>query len=115
MGHNAHLSNLGIFISTEHRDHDFNKLAFILLKNLHVKFSFFVSVVLKKNKMCCETQMPIYKANFKGGHHRQTSRSAGQKLWYQEKGLVIRNTHMKYKSPINYHSKDMINVKVAEK
>jgi hypothetical protein len=29
--------------------------------------------------------------------------------------LVIRNTHMKYKSPITCHSKDMANVKAFEK
>jgi hypothetical protein len=40
------------------------------------------------------------------------SRSHGQKIWYQYKGLVIRNTHMKYESCITYHSKDMANVKV---
>jgi hypothetical protein len=28
------------------------------------------------------------------------------------KGLVIRNTHMKYESPITCHSRDMANVKV---
>ena len=37
------------------------------------------------------------------------------KLGYQEKGLVIRYTHMKYESPITYHSKDRANVKVFEK
>jgi hypothetical protein len=40
----------------------------------------------------------------------QISRSRGQNVWYQQKGLVIRNTHMKYESPITYHSKDMANV-----
>jgi hypothetical protein len=28
------------------------------------------------------------------------------------KGLATRNMHVKYKSPITYHSKDMANVKV---
>ena len=28
------------------------------------------------------------------------SRSLGQKLWYGVKGLVTRNTHVKYESPI---------------
>jgi hypothetical protein len=28
----------------------------------------------------------------------------------KKKGLVIKNTHMKYESPITYHSKDMANV-----
>jgi hypothetical protein len=28
----------------------------------------------------------------------------------KKKGLVIRNTHMKYESRITYHSKDMANV-----
>jgi hypothetical protein len=37
------------------------------------------------------------------------------KLWYQYKGLIIRNTHMKYESPVTFHSKDMTNVKVLEK
>jgi hypothetical protein len=43
------------------------------------------------------------------------SRSQGKKLWYQYKGLVIRNTHMKCECPITYHSKDMAKVKVFEK
>jgi hypothetical protein len=37
------------------------------------------------------------------------------KIWYQEKGLVTRNTHMKYESPITCHSEDMANVNVFEK
>ena len=36
-------------------------------------------------------------------------------LWYQWKGLVIRNKHVKYESLITCHSKDMANVKVFEK
>jgi hypothetical protein len=43
------------------------------------------------------------------------SRPQGQKLWYQKKALIIRKTYMKYESPITYHSKDMVNVKVFEK
>jgi hypothetical protein len=39
----------------------------------------------------------------------------GHKFWYQQKGLVLRNTHMKYESPIICHSKDMANVKVFKK
>ena len=39
----------------------------------------------------------------------------GQKLWYQKKDLIIRNTCTKYESSITYHSKDMVNVKVFEK
>jgi ribosomal protein S19E (S16A) len=37
----------------------------------------------------------------------QTSRSRpqGKKLWYQKKALIIRNTYMKYESPITYHFK----------
>ena len=40
------------------------------------------------------------------------SRSQGKKLWYQLKGLVIRNTHVKYESPTSYALKVMTNVKV---
>ena len=40
------------------------------------------------------------------------SRSQGQKLWYQVKGLVIRNTHVKYKSSIFIGFKVMVKVKV---
>ena len=36
----------------------------------------------------------------------------GQGHKVKKKGLVIRNTHVKYESPITYHSKDMANVKV---
>jgi hypothetical protein len=68
-----------------------------------------------ENKMCYETQMPLYKINSRGGHHHQNPRSRFQNLWLQYKGLVTRNMHMKYKSPITYHSKDMANVNVFEK
>jgi hypothetical protein len=67
------------------------------------------------NKMCYETQMPPYEANFRGGHHRQNPRSRFQNLRLQYKGPVTRNMHMKYKSPITYHSKDMAKVRVFKK
>jgi hypothetical protein len=66
-------------------------------------------------KMCYETQMPPYEANSRGGHHCQNPRSRFQNLRLQYKGLFTSNIHMKYKSPITYHSKDMPNVKVFEK
>ena len=40
------------------------------------------------------------------------SRSQGQKLWYHAKGLVLKNTHVKYESPTSYGLKVMTNVKV---
>ena len=43
------------------------------------------------------------------------SRSLGQKLWYDMKGLVTRNTHVKYESPASYGSLVMTKVKVFEK
>jgi hypothetical protein len=43
------------------------------------------------------------------------SRSRGQKVWYQEKGLAIRNTNLKYECAITCHLKDMANVNVYEK
>ena len=43
------------------------------------------------------------------------SRSQDKKLWYPWKGLVTRNTHVKYQSPITYHSKVMAKVKVFQK
>ena len=33
------------------------------------------------------------------------------KLWYNRKGLVIRNTQAKYESPISYDKKVMVIVK----
>ena len=45
----------------------------------------------------------------------QTSRSRGQKLWYQVKGLVTRNTHVQYESPITSGKKVMAKVKVFQK
>jgi hypothetical protein len=65
--------------------------------------------------MCYETQIPLYEANSRGGHHCQNPRSRFQNLRLQYKGLVIRNTHIKYESPITCQSKDMANVKVFEK
>ena len=41
--------------------------------------------------------------------HTLRSRSQGQKCW---KGLVTRNTHVKFENPIPYHSKDMAKIKV---
>ena len=43
------------------------------------------------------------------------SRSRGQKLWYQVKGLVTRNTHVQYESPISSGKKVMTKVKVFQK
>ena len=40
------------------------------------------------------------------------SRSGGQKLWYNVKGLVTRNTHVQYESPITSCRKVMAKVKV---
>jgi hypothetical protein len=65
--------------------------------------------------MCYETKMPPYEANSRGGHHRLNPRSRFHNLRLQYEGLVTRNMHMKYKSPITYHSKDMANVKVLKK
>ena len=47
----------------------------------------------------------------------QTSRarSLGPKLWYDVKGLVRRNTHVKYESPVSYCSLVMTKVEVFEK
>jgi hypothetical protein len=41
--------------------------------------------------------------------------SGGQTFWYQWKGSIIKNTHIKYESPTNYHSRDMVNFKVFKK
>ena len=38
--------------------------------------------------------------------------SQGQILWYHVKGLVTRNTHMQYESPISSGKKVMAKVKV---
>jgi hypothetical protein len=38
----------------------------------------------------------------------------GQKLGYQKKGLVIRNTQVKYQSPTTLHSKAIAKVKVSD-
>ena len=40
------------------------------------------------------------------------TRCAGIKIWYQVKGLIIRNTHVKYESPNSCGSWVMANVKV---
>ena len=47
----------------------------------------------------------------------QTSRSKsrGQKLWYHVKGLVTRNTHVQYESPITSGKEVMAKVKVVQK
>ena len=42
------------------------------------------------------------------------SRSRDQNLWYYQKGLVIRNTHAKYESPMFNGKKVMCRVKVFQ-
>ena len=42
----------------------------------------------------------------------QRSRSHDQNVWYQWKGLVTRNTHVKYESSTSYSANVMANVKV---
>ena len=46
---------------------------------------------------------------------RSTSRSQGQKLWYPVKGLVTRNTHVQYESPISSGKKFMAKLKFFQK
>ena len=36
---------------------------------------------------------------------RSQSRSQGQKFWYEPKGLITRNVHVKYESPTSNSSK----------
>ena len=45
--------------------------------------------------------LPILKFFSKVGQITR-SKSLGKNLWYHVKGLVIRNTHVKYESPISY-------------
>ena len=48
--------------------------------------------------------------SFPNVDQRSRSRSRDQNLWYHQKGLVIRNTHVKYESPISYGKKVMCKV-----
>jgi hypothetical protein len=82
---------------------------------LYLKMNIYFCQGQRGNKMCYETQMPPYEANSRGGHHHQNPTSRFKNLRLQYKGLVIRNMHMKYKSPITYHSKHMAKVKVFKK
>ena len=41
----------------------------------------------------------LNKAKFSECHSKFKSRSLGQKVWYGVKGLVTKNTHVKYESP----------------
>ena len=43
------------------------------------------------------------------------SRSQGKKQWYPQKGLITRNTHVKYQSSSTYCSKVISKVKVSER
>jgi hypothetical protein len=65
--------------------------------------------------MCYKTQMPLYEENSRGGHHCQNPPSRFQNLQLQYEGLLTSNMHLKYESPITYHSKDMAKVKVFKK
>ena len=53
--------------------------------------------------------MPPYEANSRGGHHCLNPMSTCQNVQFQYKGLVTRNMRMKYKSPLTYNSRDMVN------
>jgi hypothetical protein len=58
--------------------------------------------------MKCESPITYHSkdmANIKVSEKSVKLESQGHKVkknWYQYKGLVIRNTHMKYESPITY-------------
>ena len=43
------------------------------------------------------------------------SRSRGQTLWYHVEGIVTRNTHVQYESPITFVKKVIAKVKVFQK
>ena len=43
---------------------------------------------------------------------RSWSRSQGENFWYEQKGLITRNVHVKYESPTTNGSKVIANVKV---
>ena len=53
--------------------------------------------------------------NFSKVGQTSRSRSWGQKVWHYVKGLVTRNTHMQYESPIACGKKVMAKVKVFQK
>ena len=53
--------------------------------------------------------------NFSNVGQTPRSRSRGQKLWYHVKGLVTRNTHVQYESPIAPGKKLMTKAKVFQK
>jgi hypothetical protein len=69
---------------------------------------------IKKEDVLWNTNAPV-----QGKSQRWPSSSKPKlrckKLRYQYKNLVTRNTHMKYKSTINYHSKVNANVEVFKK
>ena len=46
---------------------------------------------------------------------RRTFQAWGIKIWFQQKGLTTRNTHVKYESPISFVSKVMAKVKFFSK
>ena len=46
---------------------------------------------------------------------KSRSRSRGKKIWFQQKGLAIRNTHVKYESYFSFGSKVMAKVKFFSK
>ena len=59
-------------------------------------------------------QLESYGQCWKVGQ-RSRSGSHVQNSWYRRKGLVTRNTHAKYESPISYDEKVMASVKVFQK
>ena len=45
----------------------------------------------------------------------QTRKSQGETQWYPRKGLITRNTHVKYQSSSTHYSKVISKVKVLER
>ena len=60
-------------------------------------------------------KVKVFQNYFQKVGQTSRSRSLGQKLWYEVKGLVTRNAYMQYESPRSSGLKVMAKVKVFEK
>ena len=74
-------------------------------------------VTMNTNVKCKSSTFVLFKCYHEGlfsSKYRSTItvRVTRSKVWYQLKGLIIRNTHVKYKGPTSNSSKVMTKVKV---
>ena len=81
----------------------------LVTRNTHVQYE---STITSGKKVMAKVK--VFLKHVKVGQTSR-SRSQGEKIWYHVKGLVTRNTHVQYESPITSGKKVMAKVNVVYK